>query len=203
MNLSKQWRIQNFLWGGMRGIRCTNPKGVDENLLLRLLSPEICLTLKINWRGVRSQRPLLRSDSAKNRPVADPGGPSGPWPPSPVKISHKKDGRQRWPHRFHVSWPPPPLPSHWIRYCRQSVRLRNIVMINRKCNHLKLFLTTLQIITLKTLTHLIYRTYFLAFKVAPGRFASVLIDNSNSWRFRVCHFNILECIDSRKLISTI
>ena len=28
-------------------------------------------------------------------------------PPSPVQISHKKDGRQRWPYRFHVSWPPP------------------------------------------------------------------------------------------------
>ena len=28
-------------------------------------------------------------------------------PQSPVEISHKKDGRQRWPHRFHVSCPPP------------------------------------------------------------------------------------------------
>ena len=27
-------------------------------------------------------------------------------PPGPVKIGHKKDGRQRWPHRFHVSRPP-------------------------------------------------------------------------------------------------
>ena len=40
--------------------------------------------------------------------VADPGG--GPrWamaPPGPVKIGHKKDGRRRWPHRFHVSRPP-------------------------------------------------------------------------------------------------
>ena len=42
-------------------------------------------------------------------PVADPGGgPRGPWPPpGPVKIGHKKDGRRRWPHRFHVSRPPP------------------------------------------------------------------------------------------------
>ena len=40
--------------------------------------------------------------------VADPGGmPRGPCPPSPVQTSHKKDGRQRRPHRFHVSWPPP------------------------------------------------------------------------------------------------
>ena len=35
-------------------------------------------------------------------------------PPDPVKISHKKDGRQRQPHRFHVSrlpltWPLDPL----------------------------------------------------------------------------------------------
>ena len=27
--------------------------------------------------------------------------------PGPVKIGHKKDGRQRRPHRFHVSRPPP------------------------------------------------------------------------------------------------
>ena len=43
------------------------------------------------------------------------GGPRGPWghghgPPGPVKTSHKKDGRQRRPHRFHVSWPPPTRP---------------------------------------------------------------------------------------------
>ena len=49
-----------------------------------------------------------------------------PPPPGPVKISYKKDGkngRQRWSHRFHVSWPPCPgagsvtiithLISHW------------------------------------------------------------------------------------------
>ena len=30
-----------------------------------------------------------------------------PPPPRPVKISHKKDGCQRRPHRFHVSRPPP------------------------------------------------------------------------------------------------
>ena len=47
--------------------------------------------------------------------VADPGGAEGAMaPPGPVKISHKKDGRQRRSHRFHVSWPP--LPGRWIRY---------------------------------------------------------------------------------------
>ena len=39
--------------------------------------------------------------------VADPGGPRGAMPPGPVKISHKKDGCRRQPHRFHVSRPPP------------------------------------------------------------------------------------------------
>ena len=41
--------------------------------------------------------------------VADPGGGAegAMAPPSPVETSHKKDGRQRRPHRFHVSWPPP------------------------------------------------------------------------------------------------
>ena len=41
-------------------------------------------------------------------PVADPqGGRGGHAPPSPVKISHKKDGYRRQPHRFHVSYPIP------------------------------------------------------------------------------------------------
>ena len=43
------------------------------------------------------------------------GGRGGHGPPGPVKIGHKKDGRQRQPHRFHVSRPPP-LPGRWIRY---------------------------------------------------------------------------------------
>ena len=34
-------------------------------------------------------------------------GARGPCPPPrPVKISHKKDGHQRRPHRFHISRPP-------------------------------------------------------------------------------------------------
>ena len=43
--------------------------------------------------------------------VADPGEAEGamPPPPDPVKRSHKKDGRQRQPHRFHVSR----LPLTW------------------------------------------------------------------------------------------
>ena len=39
--------------------------------------------------------------------VADSGGRGGHGPPGPVKIGHKKDGRQRRPHRFHVSRSPP------------------------------------------------------------------------------------------------
>ena len=38
--------------------------------------------------------------------VADPGGGEGAMPPpGPVKISHKKDGHQRRPHRFQQSIP--------------------------------------------------------------------------------------------------
>ena len=47
--------------------------------------------------------------------VADQGGAREPYPPDPVKITHKKDGYQRQPHRFHVSHPTrplDPLPSH-------------------------------------------------------------------------------------------
>ena len=39
------------------------------------------------------------------------GGAEGAMPPpprSPVQTSHKKDGLQRRPHRFHVSCPLPP-----------------------------------------------------------------------------------------------
>ena len=37
-------------------------------------------------------------------------------PPHPVKISHKKDGHRRQPHRFHVSCSPPPPHGCWIHY---------------------------------------------------------------------------------------
>ena len=49
--------------------------------------------------------------------VVDPGGGAegAMASPCPVKIGHKKDGRQRRPHRFHVSRPPP-LPGRWIRH---------------------------------------------------------------------------------------
>ena len=44
----------------------------------------------------------------QNSSVADPGGAEGAMPPplGPLKISHKKDGHQRWSYRFHVSRPP-------------------------------------------------------------------------------------------------
>ena len=50
-------------------------------------------------------------NSTGNNSVADRGGRGGrdghaPLP-GPVKISHKKDGCLRRPHRFHVSRPPP------------------------------------------------------------------------------------------------
>ena len=42
-------------------------------------------------------------------PVTDPGSRGCHGPPSPVRVSHKKDGHQRRPYRFHVSRPPPYL----------------------------------------------------------------------------------------------
>ena len=73
-----------------------------------------------SWGGTGQPPPphLMATAAGGTHPtaVADPGGPRGPWPPGPVKISHKKDGRQRRPYRFHVSRPPP-LPGRWIRYC--------------------------------------------------------------------------------------
>ena len=37
--------------------------------------------------------------------VADPGGKGAMTLPGPVKISHRQDGRQRRPNRFHVCHP--------------------------------------------------------------------------------------------------
>ena len=54
--------------------------------------------------------------------VADPGGgvPRGPWPPpSPVQISHKKDGRG---HMDFMFLGPLPLPGRWIR-CWQIIEM--------------------------------------------------------------------------------
>ena len=48
---------------------------------------------------------LYRASSSGSRGGGGRGGHAPP--PGPVKISHKKDGRQRLLHRFHVSWPPP------------------------------------------------------------------------------------------------
>ena len=51
------------------------------------------------------------------RAVADPGRPEGAMaPPGPVKIGHKKDGRQRRPHRFHVSQLPLTRPLDPLLY---------------------------------------------------------------------------------------
>ena len=55
---------------------------------------------------------LTPANEVWGQAVADPGGAEGAMAlPSPVQISHKKDGRQRRPHRFHVSCPPPPNPA--------------------------------------------------------------------------------------------
>ena len=67
---------------------------------------EICITLMLLQNKIFAAKHIYCSSGSG-------GVPRGPCPPSPVQTSHKKDGRQRWPHRFHVSWPP--LPGRWIR----------------------------------------------------------------------------------------
>ena len=59
------------------------------------------------------------------------GGRGGHGPPWPCENSHKKDGRRRRPHRFHVSRPPP-LPGCWIRYC---LSLRNLQEHDTNTDH--------------------------------------------------------------------
>ena len=50
---------------------------------------------------------LWRHRPQKQHSSASGGGEGSMPPPSPVKISHKKDGRRIQPHRFHVFRPPP------------------------------------------------------------------------------------------------
>ena len=60
--------------------------------------------------GTIGPPPTHLADLGGVPPVADPGGGAEGVmaPPGPVKTSHKKDGHQRWPHRFHASRPPYP-----------------------------------------------------------------------------------------------
>ena len=60
----------------------------------------------------------------KNWELAHPPGEN------PGSATDKKDGRQRWPHRFHVSCPPPP--GHWIRYCCSLVDAQNVISSGSK-----------------------------------------------------------------------
>ena len=83
-----------------------------QELLLDKELYEVCFTkeMLIQIGGEQCYCVVIRLTQCS---VADPGGPKGscPPPPGPVNISHKKDLRQRRPHRFHVSCPPPPLPG--------------------------------------------------------------------------------------------
>ena len=69
------------------------------------------LDLNINRHYVQKSLntlPIWTCEARMDLAVADPGGAEGAMaPPGPVNIGHKKDGRQRRPHRFHVSRPPP------------------------------------------------------------------------------------------------
>ena len=75
----------------------------SQFIMNKKLYPEIgdnCV--RCNW-SEHCRYVLVQNDSA----VADPGVVMGAMlPPVPVKISHKKDGCRRWPHRFHISCPP-------------------------------------------------------------------------------------------------
>ena len=68
------------------------------------------------------------------------GGSSGSgWgmpPPGPVKVSYKKDGHQRWLHRF--SCFSPPSPGHWISYRVETPTQINVWLIcHQNCMKMK------------------------------------------------------------------
>ena len=66
------------------------------------------------WYDIRyltSQRTLFLHLLTSISPVADPGGPRGPWPPpGPVKISHKKKATEGTCIDFMFLGPPPTRP---------------------------------------------------------------------------------------------
>ena len=85
--------------GGMHGIWWDT---VNERAVCILLESilVIYLTLALN-------RIILCTNNPWHQKWIQGGTEGAMAPnPSPVKISHKKDGRQRQPHRFHVSCPP-------------------------------------------------------------------------------------------------
>ena len=126
-----QWRIQDFS-GPLTGE--PTPEG-GANLLFGIIFAENCMKMEKKWtkRGAHVARtfldpPLLygmcqpnnlsKISKTPNEIEKFWGVPSsGSGGGRPCEISHKKDGCQRQPHRFHVFLPPPPLPSRWIRYC--------------------------------------------------------------------------------------
>ena len=64
----------------------------------------------ITWSSTRLENTTVRDTFPRatndNHFGAHPERIRGEGGPRPCKISHEKDGRQKWPHRFHVSWPP-------------------------------------------------------------------------------------------------
>ena len=93
------------------------------NSLWQALFFLIYVVLKIKSKYGQIRKKILKQHFEKHYIMAQQRieGAMTP-PPGPVKISHKKDGRQRRQHRFHVSRPPPPLPGRWICYCQAMGR---------------------------------------------------------------------------------
>ena len=88
------------------------------------LCPALQLFYWLSWNSVFTACANWICSHSHVSPVADPGGCRGGHAPSPspVQISHKKDGRQKRPHRFHVSWPPYPTAGPDAGLCISQTR---------------------------------------------------------------------------------
>ena len=102
------WKYQRKIWVGVSN----SYSSILSNLLNRIFkqiarSFGIFLDFKVSAKSCDKRILTYVDTCCKCGSSGSRGGRGGHAPPGPVKIGHKKDGRQRWPHRFHVSSAPP------------------------------------------------------------------------------------------------
>ena len=96
----------------IREVRLQNPEGFVRDVIKEWAcrNPDNQVQVRIRSILIIS---VMASVADRRGRVAKGAMPPHPPPPGSVKISHKKDGHQRQPHRFHVYRSP--LPGRWIR----------------------------------------------------------------------------------------
>ena len=139
----QRWNVKQYVHG---------KASTDTDNWVETFGIDFCVCIAVNrmlkfalaltqTRTLRMNEPSARYDALMSAQVVQRWCwinlvSSGSWgeaegampPPGPVEISHKKDGCQRQPHRFHVSRPSPypaagscPVSGRWIVCVRLSI----------------------------------------------------------------------------------